>query len=791
MTRLVKLLPALALAAWAASPSTAHAYRFMCNSIDAYGNVAQGDGCACNLSNAERWSNAFINWKVSSAAPSFLGSAGWNSVVNTSVAAWDVSCTNFSMTNGGWLSGQPDFGTNSAQQTLWWISDTTTYQRVVGGDVAGTLGVTLAPYYIIGNCTGRDAADADIIMNNAGGAQWTTSMGGCSGNCVSVAATLIHEIGHALGLGHPCTYPENCGNGGAIMAAIAGYRQDLNNILQDDQDGICALYPGSNRGLGTACNGNGDCDSNLCITDSGTKYCSQTCGSCPTGYTCQGGQCKRAIPAVGDVCTGTCVQGALCIDEGNGTRRCYKQCNPGANPTGCVAGTERCYDLSEDHTTGVCVPEGSQQPGESCTTATCRSGSTCYITGESNACTRDDQCNSAAGEMCYTEGGYNKCITAHCLQDCTGNTQCPSGQRCGISQGETTGACVGNRPENSVCGDGGLLTGCGQDLICLCANQACDYGTCMRDCTANRNSCLNGYRCEVLSDNQTYICVMVMTEGQGCNNAVCDTGLICVVDAPNNGAHCYRDCSQAQCPQGRYCNTYNQGTPNQFAICETEPASSSSSSSGGSTSSSSSSGGTSTSSSSSSGGTTTSSSGGTTTSSSGGSSGNPNGQPFGGACSVGGDCQSGYCTSTSTGSRICTSPCDPRQGHYDCGHGAVLEGCVENDAGNLAAGGQCMPNGQRGSQGVGSTCTTRHDCADGICYDGLCSTWCGDGGSCPNDYTCETGYTTRGVCKPSSGGNAPAPACACVSSDQPPRTPGVLVAVMALFGLLAARRRRA
>src|SRR5204863_4568808 len=91
-----------------------------------------------------------------------------------------------------------------------------------------------------------------------------------------------------------------------------------------------------------------------------------------------------------------------------------------------------------------------------------------------------------------------------------------------------------------------------------------------KDCTSQPTSCRAGQRCELLSDNQTKVCIAVVQEGQSCNESVCAEGLICIGDSSSQ-YHCLRDCSSAACPAGKACHVYNRGTANQFSICETAP----------------------------------------------------------------------------------------------------------------------------------------------------------------------------------------------------------------------------
>jgi MYXO-CTERM domain-containing protein len=729
--RLATLLPALLLAA----PAPIWAYRFMCNSMDENGNVRGSDGCACNLQTAQRWTTGIINWRIKRTAPSGMTSTQWMTAAGQAIAGWETArCRNFSMRDSGDVSS-PDFGDNQAQQTVFWITNATDFQRIVGGGIDGVLGVTVAPYYFQGNCQGRETVDSDIVMNAAAGFTWTTNMGACSGDCVNVASVLLHEMGHAQGLGHPCTGNNDCPTGGAIMAAVSGYREDLVIPLQDDVNGICALYPGTPGALGSSCSVSTDCTSRLCINDNGVKYCSQTCGTCPTGFRCTNSQCVRAgAPRVGEACTGSCESGALCLEDSPTSRKCYKQCTPGSTPTGCATG-ERCADLGQN--VGACVPEGTRRPGEECggSFGDCISGATCYIVEEG-------------------------ATTGICFQDCTRDIDCGSGRRCLISPsdgGTSSGVCVGARSEGATCGEGGFDTMCAEGLICLCYDSQCTAGRCVRECTNQPSVCLAGQRCELLSDNQTSVCIQEVGEGQGCNEAVCAAGLLCV-QSGGSQYRCFRDCSQQACPSGKTCHTYNQGTSSQFSICEDAPPPRDGGADGGVRD------------------------GGT----------QPPLRGFGEACGANEECESGLCADLPGRDRVCATACDPRLGHYECGHGAEREGCVPFNAEDLGQGGLCVPGGQTGDLGFGQACRGREDCESGICDERRCSIWCELDGTCPGltGYSCDQTEAQPGVCRRAWVAPKGQGSCGSAPGEGAAGT-GALLALLGLVGFLRLRGRRA
>ncbi|MBN9167174.1 MAG: hypothetical protein BGO98_48095 [Myxococcales bacterium 68-20] len=151
--------------------------------------------------------------------------------------------------------------------------------------------------------------DADIHVN---GAAFRFSNSGAAGT-QDLRSVLVHEIGHALGLGHST-------DARATMN-VAGSGLRWRSLEKDDIDGVCALYPGT---------GSAGCD-----TD-----------PCPSGFRCVAGACQRAGDRA-DVCSpctpelGACEAAgdeARCVDIGTGTnagRVCGRAC---AHDDDCGAG---------------------------------------------------------------------------------------------------------------------------------------------------------------------------------------------------------------------------------------------------------------------------------------------------------------------------------------------------------------------------------------------------------------------------------------------------------------------
>ena len=178
---------------------------------------------------------------------------------------------------------------------------------------------------------------------------------------LDLRSILVHELGHALGLGHS-------GDARATMFATgSGVR--WRSLEKDDVDGVCALYPGT---------GESGCDAL----------------PCPAPFVCVANACQRAHDA-SDVCApcertaGACEAAgddARCIDIGEGAtagRVCGRGCATGLE---CGAGfrcaaTTAAGDLQ-------CVSDSACRNGASpcvtdadCTGSVCRAGA-CIVPAE-------------------------------------------------------------------------------------------------------------------------------------------------------------------------------------------------------------------------------------------------------------------------------------------------------------------------------------------------------------------------------------------------------------------------
>jgi Matrixin len=196
--------------------------------------------------------------------------------------------------------------------------------------------------------------DADIHVN---GAEYRFSKDGAAGT-QDIRGVFVHEIGHALGLGHST-------DARATMN-VAGSGLRWRSLEKDDIDGVCTLYPGA---------GSAGCDVD----------------PCPSGFLCVAGACQRPGERA-NVCSpctpelGACEAAgddARCVDIGSGWnagrvcgRACARTEDCGAGfacqPT-TEAGDLQCVSLTACRNgANTCVGDADcLRPGSACRDGAC------------------------------------------------------------------------------------------------------------------------------------------------------------------------------------------------------------------------------------------------------------------------------------------------------------------------------------------------------------------------------------------------------------------------------------
>jgi len=388
--------------------SHAFSYRFVCNGYDANGRILSDQCGVCDENNAARWNPPAITVQTDlSVLPVSLSAKQWISILEDSLKTWNnVPGSGLQMTLAP-NSYSRSYGTEITNHSIFWITDAQEWRKKVGGGELNTLGITLAPYWCPDqDRPSREMFDADIALNGTGAFNWQASCPKNSSACSSVKNTLIHELGHVAGLGHP---PLNGDQ--SIMCAIAG--SNLEYLKADDHAGILALYPAQNGHFGSHCKTNTDCVTNLvCTTQEKQNYCSSLCDSnaeCPMPFicnslaepkTCVVGQKSALIPAAsGESCRDkACAQGLVCAGSEN-SYFCFSLCSSDEK---CEQDNQICKALPG--TPGACVTVVGV--AEKCGQATlCSEGNLCVKTTPTGPASCRTMCDPLAkqciaGEYC-------------------------------------------------------------------------------------------------------------------------------------------------------------------------------------------------------------------------------------------------------------------------------------------------------------------------------------------------------------------------------------------------------
>jgi uncharacterized protein (TIGR03382 family) len=253
----------------------------------------------------------------------------------------------------------------------------------------GTLGIAA------GDAGGTIRSNADVCFNGRDSAWRNGTDGTGTTDVISIA---MHEIGHFIGLDHPCDKEGggevNCNGPERSVMTPAWSGADEREIRPDDLAGLYALYP--DDGSGRTCTG-------------------------PFG---QGERCT---------CTGECINDLLCVDDGSGVPRCSKTCTATAvvDENGQVSGGSNCGPGAScvlspaaegEASVGICITTtASELPAG----AVCRADNDCQagVSCEANFDIGASLCSKACGtnEDC---GPASVCSEGICLGD-FGGIDCP------------------------------------------------------------------------------------------------------------------------------------------------------------------------------------------------------------------------------------------------------------------------------------------------------------------------------------------------------------------------------
>ncbi len=422
------------------------AYKFICNGVDADGEIYQDQCGTCNEHNAARWSLPDIPVRVDSdVLPKGLNKQQWLDTVEKGLQAWNkVPGANLNLHYAGPALTR-EFGGQKTNHEIFWVTDRDEWRRKVGGGERGALGVTVAPYDCpTQNHAAREIYDADLIMNGVTAFPWGITCSSAE-RCISVLGTLTHELGHFVGLGHPCT---NCS--WSLMSAQAGFNTEV--PIFDDMEGLRALYPGNaSHEIGTACRKDQDCNEGLmCETQDDANYCTRHCDvnniadACPAGMMCDasdnGGVCKFAMGKLaggvkkGERCSNaSCEEGLVCGGSDAQHVYCFSPCG---SHSACANG-ETCMPV--DDSRGLCMRVGKLN--EACNhQSPCIDGLFCILkTDEEGKCLKP--CDFTTMQGCSDGEKCKKINESHAV--------------CVMRAESSISPVIGSTPGSALTGDNG------------------------------------------------------------------------------------------------------------------------------------------------------------------------------------------------------------------------------------------------------------------------------------------------------------------------------------------------
>ena len=381
----------------------------------------------------------------------------------------------------------------------------------------------------------------------------------CQGDSGGPLITADNHVGGVVSFGSG-----SCGAGYGAYQAIDAYLPLIDRAVMegggcvndgaercDGYDNDCDMTVDEGcTALGGGCSASSQCVGGLCENTIVGRICTAACDArrptfgCETGLFCGSlhgcdGFCvpitgSHTLPNDAPCMTSSDCASFLCIDPGDGHRRCLSPCRGGAGE--CLA-NEAC--VAQPGACGGCVPAAilaaARQIGEPCTSnAECQSGN-CLSDGArqycSAACTSDTMC--AAGYHCRVD---------HCVAGARGQAgdTCsfdPTGHYddCNLDRGYfctrlgpeewCSELCGASSPDNHMCADGFECLNAGAVSVCAPSRRVLGRG-----CIANAD-CISNL-CVASPRGGAMVCA------RACGvDAACSTGFECV--RTSDGAHAY------------------------------------------------------------------------------------------------------------------------------------------------------------------------------------------------------------------------------------------------------------
>jgi hypothetical protein len=384
-----------------------------------------------------------VPYSLSSAGSVDLGGfAATEPEVRRAMDDWTrVSCTSLTSNYRGSTSARP--GTYEGTSVIGWIESGWSHG-------SSAIGVT-------GPRWGSNIIEADMQLNGVN-FTWTTAPG--RGSTVNTYSIVLHEGGHYYGLGHTSV---------AGSSMVPSYGGGVVGLGPDDENGICALYPGSGS----------DC----------------TVTGCPSGQECVSGSCQGVV-GDGTICA-PCTDSSqcggasdFCLGYPDGAGYCGRSCASDANCEGgrCVgtSGGNQCVRIVGG------TPSCATSPGGCTRDTDCSSGQIC----RSGACVAQPTGGTAIGGGCSagTDCNSGLCVGSVCTQSCDSlnpTGACPTGFYCD----EDVSTCGNGYCLAGGVGAGAITESCSADTDC--ASLVCDRGTCSEACTpGGAVGCPAGFACQ-------------------------------------------------------------------------------------------------------------------------------------------------------------------------------------------------------------------------------------------------------------------------------------------------------
>ncbi|MFO0646341.1 MAG: MXAN_6577-like cysteine-rich protein [Polyangiales bacterium] len=269
----------------------------------------------------------------------------------------------------------------------------------------------------------------------------------CGSSCTSVSS----DIGNCGRCGNRCASGQLCTGGACVTPCPAPSMVCSGACTDVTTDLVNCGRCGNRCATGQVCTGG------ACATPSAGGMAGSPCtrdsdcgsaGRCiAAGLGFPGGYCYYGCP-LGSTPGDPCALGTgICLGVAGVTQNiCFRGCTPGTS-NGCRTGYV-CLDVSSDHSTGVCFPNCTQNPGAVCGPDRCDTTTgACVGSCTSNeGCSRNSVCE-VTSRTCYCTTGTDFGANLRCYVPpggvagacgCASSAACPVGRTCNTD----TGVCL-------------------------------------------------------------------------------------------------------------------------------------------------------------------------------------------------------------------------------------------------------------------------------------------------------------------------------------------------------------